>query len=99
MPATLVTIGTLGPAGQLAYQEYAESVLPLLDAVGGKALGRLKFREPLVGADFPEIVFVMEFKDDETIRAVFASAAYQALLPLRNQAFSEIKTFICASLQ
>ena len=40
----------------------------------------------------------MDFEDAETIRGVFASDAYQALIPDRDAGFSNIEILITESL-
>jgi uncharacterized protein (DUF1330 family) len=94
MTATLVTLGTLNPNEDNSYTEYATQVLPLLEQAGGKVLTRLQFREALVGEDFPQIVFVMEFPHAQAIKDTLQSPAYRKLIPYRDRAFRHIRTFI-----
>ena len=98
MKATLVTIGDLYPTENESYVKYATKVLPLLEGVGGKVLGRFKFQQALVGEDFPDIVFAMEFESADSIKKILQSDEYVALIPFRNKAFKNIKTFICDTL-
>jgi uncharacterized protein (DUF1330 family) len=94
MPAILTTTATLNPDGGDALERYASVVVPLIEAAQGKVLCRGTFREAIVGADCPGFIAVMMFPDVESVRAMFASAAYRAAIPDRQQAFHEIRTFI-----
>ncbi|VAW78818.1 hypothetical protein MNBD_GAMMA13-2150 [hydrothermal vent metagenome] len=98
MDTVLITVGKLDPAGEAAYAQYADAVLPLLDRAGGRMLGRFQFQEGLVGENFPDIVFAMSFPDTAAIRDVLSCDEYTRLIPLRDAAFCELKTFIGSGL-
>lgn len=98
MPATMVTLGTLAPGGAAHYADYAAGVLPLLRQAGATIRERLQGRAALVGATFPELVAVIEFPDDAAMHAFLASAAYRALIPHREKAFTSLSTFACEAL-
>lgn len=98
MTATMITIGTLNPEGDVHLQRYAEMVIPLLEAAGVTIRGRFKGVESLVGEVHPDLVAVMEFADVAAMKQFLSSTAYQAALPHRNHAFKTIRTFSCESL-
>jgi uncharacterized protein (DUF1330 family) len=95
MPVLLITTGTLHPDGAPAYEQYAGVVIPLLHAAGARILRRATFREGIVGDSFPGFIAVMEFPHPQAVHAMFASPAYQAAMPFRNRAFSQITTYVC----
>lgn len=97
MSATMVTLGRFARGGRAHYDRYAESVLPLLLACGAKARERLRGGETLVGEGAPDLVAVIEFPDEATMRAFLGSDAYAACVPHRQAAFSWLVSFACDS--
>ena len=97
MPVTMVTLARLAPGGEAHYQRYGEGVLPLLTACGARVRERLQGGETLVGEDapdlVPDLVAVIEFPDQATMRAFLASDAYAACLPHREAAFAWLVSF------
>jgi uncharacterized protein (DUF1330 family) len=71
---------------QEAYQTYVQSVGATLTPFGGKAVLRGKADSALVGQLTHQTVGIIEFPDIDAIEAWHASAAYQALVPLRTRA-------------
>ncbi|MBI3524235.1 MAG: DUF1330 domain-containing protein [Betaproteobacteria bacterium] len=98
MPAIMVTVASFAPGGAEHYARYAAGVLPLLSKAQVKLRERLEGREALVGSDFPDLVAVMEFPDEATMRFFLSSKEYQALIPHREKAFSMLRTFSCVAL-
>lgn len=98
MTATMITIGTLNPQGDVHLQRYAEMVIPLLESAGVTIRGRFKGIESLVGEVHPDLVAVMEFPDVAAMKQFLSSSSYQKALPHRNNAFKTIHTFACESL-
>ncbi len=93
-PVVFVALGTLNPAEADAYQSYAGTAGPLLKEAGGRPRARMKVLEHLVGDPAPKTVMMMEFDSADAIRDVLASPAYQALVPLRDRAFTRFSFFI-----
>ncbi len=93
-PAVFVALGVPAPAEAEAYQSYAGQAGPLLKQAGGRPRARMKVLEHLVGEPAPMTVMMMEFDSAETIRDVLAGPAYQALVPLRDRAFTRFSFFI-----
>jgi len=98
MPAIMVTIASFAQDGAEHYARYAAGVLPLLVKAQVKLRERLGGREALVGDDFPDIVAVMEFPDEATMKFFLSSREYQALIPHRKKAFRKLRTFSCEVL-
>ena len=55
---------------------------------------KYKISETIVGTQTVQLVIVMQFPNDEAIKNVFDSAAYKALLPYREKAFTTLNVFI-----
>lgn len=99
MPAVLITIGNLAVDGREALQAYASFVLPMLKEAGGELLFRGGPIATLVGLEPPDLIFVMRFADEETIRQVLGSEEYLRLVSYRNQAFTRITTVIAKEFE
>jgi uncharacterized protein (DUF1330 family) len=54
----------------------------------------MKVLEPIAGDPAPATVMMMDFDSAETVRAVLASAEYQALVATRDRAFTRFSFFI-----
>lgn len=98
MPVTMVTLARLAPGGEAHYQRYGEGVLPLLTACGARVRERLQGGETLVGEGAPDLVAVIEFPDEATMRTFLASDAYAACLPHRRAAFAWLVSFAAEAL-
>jgi uncharacterized protein (DUF1330 family) len=70
-------------------QAYLKGVLPLLQGAGGKIVKRLKVEKPIHGKP-SGMVLVMDFDSADTISAMFESADYASLIPVRDRGFAEI---------
>jgi len=89
-PTTLVVTATPNPDEPEAQKEYLTGALPLLMGAGGSIVKRLKITDG-VGDGMPfALVLVMAFDSKEKVLAMFASEAYQALIPMRDRGFSSI---------
>jgi uncharacterized protein (DUF1330 family) len=67
------------------YQEYTRQVPQTLQPYGGKFIVRGGKVETLEGSWDPKRVVVLEFPSADQARAWHASAAYQAILPIRQR--------------
>lgn len=92
--ATLIVLSTPRDGGEEAMRSYVDRVVPMLIEAGGVPVKRLRVNEVIAGDLDPGFVFVADFGDADEIREVFASDGYQALIPLRDQAFSTIEIFV-----
>ena len=95
MSAVMIALNTVNPQQPEAQKAYAEAAMPLIKAAGGKPLGRYAYAEAITGGGFPGVVLAVEFPDAQTIRDLFASDAYTALIPTRDKAFTSFNVCIC----
>lgn len=65
---------------------YAEAAGRTLERFGGRILHRGTYATALLGAAEPHGLGVMQFPDTDAARQWFASDAYQAIAPLRDEA-------------
>ena len=91
--ATLVVTATPNPNEMESVQGYLQRVLPLLMGAGGKPVKRLKVDEVIRGNP-SGMVLVMDFDSDEAITALFESDEYAALIPVRDQGFTEMNILL-----
>jgi uncharacterized protein (DUF1330 family) len=92
--ATLIVLSTPRTGGGDALISYVEQVIPLIIDAGGTPIKRLHVSDVVCGSDNVEFVFVADFEDASTIRQLFDSAEYQALVPLRDLGFAAIDIYI-----
>lgn len=71
-------------AGKLG--EYSAAAAPTVAAFGGEFIHRGKLQEILAGDDTPHGLGIIRFPDVATAKNWFASAEYQAIVPLREEA-------------
>ncbi len=67
-------------------------------AAGGIIVKRVGITDVVAGTPGPGFVFVMDFADVETIRSVFESSAYAALIPVRDKGFERMEILITEDL-
>lgn len=93
MKTPLVTL-TLAEGQNEAMGRYLQGVQPLLGAAGGAPVKRLRVTETITGTAGTAMALVMDFDNTEAITSVFASDAYQALIPDRDKAFSTVEILV-----
>lgn len=96
--ATLVVLSTPAAGEEEALRSYVSQVMPLLIATGGIIVKRVGITDVVAGTPGPGFVFVMDFADVETIRSVFESSAYAALIPVRDKGFERMEILITEDL-
>jgi len=92
--ATLIVLSTARHDGEDALISYVEQVIPMIIDAGGTPIKRLHVSDVVCGNANVEFVFVADFEDASTIRRLFDSAEYQALLPVRDRGFEAIDIYI-----
>ena len=91
--ATLIVTAIPNPNEMESVQAYLQGVLPLLMGAGGKPVKRLKVNGVIRGNP-SGMVLVMDFDSDEAITALFESEEYAALIPIRDQGFTEMNILL-----
>ena len=83
MAAYLISDGEVTDAALFA--EFAEGILPVMDAYGGKYLARGGATQ-VVGGDFtPHRLVVIEFESMERLQALIASPEYLRMAEIRDK--------------
>ena len=100
MSALLITIGRFRKDADEALQQYVSGVVPLIAAAGGEVVSRGRPQETVVGdaGKQPDLVAVMRFPDAGAIRGFLESQAYQAQVGFRNEAFTDVRSYIADDL-
>ncbi|VAW65289.1 hypothetical protein MNBD_GAMMA11-341, partial [hydrothermal vent metagenome] len=68
------------------FHEYAQKAGDTFATYGAEPVLRGKFAEVLAGSADHQAVGIVKFPDQEALTAWFNSDAYQAIVPLRNEA-------------
>jgi uncharacterized protein (DUF1330 family) len=95
---TLLVTATPAEGQGEAMGRYLQGVQPLLAGAGGTPVKRVRVTDTVTGTAGTGMALVMDFENAETIQGVFASDAYQALIPDRNAGFANIEILITESL-
>jgi len=90
----MVAIAALNLDGKQFAKSYSESVKAILPNFGGHPAARYELAEALVGDKSANVVLVIEFDDEESVRSFLASEAYQALLSERDKGFKSMNIFL-----
>ena len=90
----LIVTAIVNPSEKEALVHYQQNAGKLLVQAGGKPVGKFKITEHLAGSNTPHIAVLMEFDSSDSIKSVFNSEAYKALIPYREKAFSDINISI-----
>lgn len=94
MTAHVVVLSTPDPTKADGAKKYADAVQPLLKAAGLAPKLRGPVVETLAGKTSPAIVLVIEFPDQDAAKSLFDQQAYQDLIPLRDDSFSQMEIYI-----
>ena len=95
---TLLVTATPAEGESEAMGRYLQAVGPLLAAAGGTPVKRVRVTDTITGTAGTAMALIMDFENAEVITEVFASDAYQALIPDRDMAFSNLDMVIAESL-
>lgn len=89
MSSVLLAIMAPNPDNPEALQEYGEKTPVILQKFGGKPVNKKVVKEVICGAISPKAITTIEFPSEEKIYEFLNSAEYQAMIPVRDKAFSE----------
>jgi len=95
---TLLVTMVADPDQPEALQQYVQEAVPMFQAAGGQLIKRLQVKATLKGTETFKVATIMDFPDAATIESLFASEAYEKLIPLRDKAFKEITIQIAEAI-
>ncbi|MFV2039444.1 MAG: DUF1330 domain-containing protein [Acidimicrobiales bacterium] len=96
--ATLIAVTTSREGHNDDLRSYVDQAVPMLLGAGGQVVKRLAVTDVVAGGSKAANVLVMDFPDAQTVRAVFDSDGYKALIPVRDRAFEHIDILITEDL-
>lgn len=96
MTTQLILLGTRRPDTDDDFKAYVSVAGPLFAAAGGTWNGQFDRVDDLAG-EGPDQVRIMDFPDEDTIRALFGSAEYRQVIPLRDKAFEELRIIVATT--
>ena len=79
-------IATIRVKNKDKLQDYAAAAGPTIAAHGGEFVMRGMFGTALAGQSDPHMTGIIRFPDLDTARKWYGSDAYQAIIPLRDEA-------------
>jgi uncharacterized protein (DUF1330 family) len=95
---TLLVTATPAEGQNEAMGRYLQAVSPLLINAGGTPVKRVRVTDTISGTTGTAMALVMDFENAEALTNLFASDAYQALIPDRDKGFSTIDILITETL-
>ena len=98
MTILLVTVTPAEGQGE-AMGRYLQGVQPILIGAGGTPFKRVRVTHTVAGTAGTAMAMMMDFDTPEAITEAFASDAYQALIPDRDKAFSNVEILITEPIE
>lgn len=90
MTAQLIVVATRRPDSDDDYKAYLSVAGPLMMAAGGAFAANYTKVDDLAGEDGPQQVIIVDFPDETAARSLFKNPEYQAVIPLRDRAFTSL---------
>lgn len=97
-PAILVINATPHAHMQAELQEYLGQIIPIFTSHGGKMISRARTIEQVIGENGPALTANFEFPSADAIRAMLASAEFNALNELRSAVYQRLDLMISEPL-
>ena len=96
---TVLVLATPSPDGGEALQQYVAALGPIAKASGLKLVKNLTINGDVVGNAGYGVAGVAEFASKEAVDDFFFGDAYQAIVPLRDKAFSKFHVIVGGDVQ
>jgi uncharacterized protein (DUF1330 family) len=88
MSVYVIACLTVNPEALDDYERYIARTAPLLERAGAKVTQQFPVGDVLVGDKMAEAMMVVEYPDLDAVHGLFQSDGYQAVIPIRDRAFS-----------
>lgn len=95
MSSILVALMTPNPNEPEALEAYGNTVPGILKANGGVLKDKKVVKEHVAGANAPKIIATFEFPSSKNLQGFLNSSEYQAMIPVRDKAFSDATLVVC----
>ena len=86
--------GVMNPDEIDAMRKFNEALVPLLDAIGAKVIGKFEVETQFIGNCTAEFINAVQFPNAQVANDFFDSAEYENLLNYRDKAFSSLNIFL-----
>lgn len=93
-PVFLIVEATPNPAESEAFDTYISNAPKITQSYGGVPVANYNVEAALDGEDKPAVFAVLSFPSREAIESLFSDAEYQALVPVRDRAFSHLRYYL-----
>lgn len=84
----------VGGKDSTEFKEYSRRSNANGEANGGVVLSKYPIQENLGDGGKPDVVMVIEYPSAAHAKLAFSNSEYQAIIPLRQRAFKEVKILI-----
>ena len=95
MSSTLIALMTPNPDEPEALAAYGDKVPGILKQNGGKPTDKKVVTEHIAGSKAPKVITTIEFPTSEALHNFLNSNEYQAMIPVRDKAFTDATLVIC----
>ncbi|MBS4051448.1 MAG: DUF1330 domain-containing protein [Methylomonas sp.] len=95
---TIIVTAVFNPDQMASAQEYMQRAVPMLINGGGEIIRRVKVERAVVGDQSYNACLVMDFSSASAVEAVFNSAEYAEIIPLRETGFKSMNIVITSSM-
>jgi len=93
-PVFLMIEATPNPNEKEALQSYLSQAPVVTKEYGGVPIATYDVETAIDHGEKPGVFVVMSFPSRDAIKSLFSDPAYEALIPLRDLGFSQIRYFI-----
>ena len=94
--STIVVEGTFRPGYAEHFADYSSKVRAYLSKHGAEVVRRQRIKKTLYGSGSPDLIMVIDFPSVDIAERVFFEPEYLALIPLRDQVFSDFRMYVAA---
>ena len=99
MPVTIIALTSVRSGEEESLQRYLATVQPLMQSAGANILQWFEVVAPVAGEAAVQYVSVIEYPDEDAVRAVFDSEAYRSLDEVKKRTFSTYQIGYASRLQ
>ncbi len=94
--STIIVEGTFRRGYEVYFAEYSNQVRAYLSRHGAEVVRRQRIKKTLYGSDSPDLIMVIDFPSVDIAERVFFEPEYLAMIPLRDEIFSDFKMYVAA---
>ena len=94
MTVTVIELLTVCDDSPLELAAYFQATTPLMEKAGARVLKRFGINEVVVRPRPARTVRIVQYPDRAAVEALFGSAEYEQVIPIRDQAFLDYRVSI-----